>query len=359
MLKNPKTGNMNISLNQSIVSRSYCRYDFPNKDVNEFIQTAKIMSVVVVGGFALFGNVLIVLLAAKYTVRKNIHYMIINMALSDIFVVLMFSSRQIQSTSSHGIFYNIYDQITVDILCKVGQFCIHSVRLVTLVNLLIISVERFRATRLTVHRALPHSRKTHTALVLGSWLLPMALSAYNLYFWKSLYFKNWKYYRCFFFVQYALVWSTIPIVFVVIFVLIILVLGTLTLRSLSSSENVSANLSTIQQRRRSKRMAGAVKMVLCSLLLYICSYLTTFSCDLYWIIHTNHIRSAVAIDAIDWVTLEFVADFLLLVNSCFSPCIYIVFLKDFREAAKLLLFGRPSQEPKATDATELGNVPIP
>jgi len=41
---------------------------------------------------------------------------------------------------------------------------------------------------------------------------------------------------------------------------------------------------------------------------------------------------------IDWSTLFFIlSNILPLVNSCFSPCIYIVFLSGFREAAKRLV----------------------
>jgi len=221
------------------------------------------------------------------------------------------------------------------------KFLEHTAKLVTLVNLLILSTERYRATRLTI--TLPHKRAKYIAVVM-SWLLPMAVSAFNLYFWKSLYVTRLQSSFCILSGN-PFVWYTILAVFIVLILLVIVILSILTLRTLSNSRTILANLSNVHRQLRAKRMAGAVRMVLCSLVIYSCCYMPSFSLDLFFAVYSHGLYRHLIFPCINWAALFFTIDFLLIVNSCFSPCVYIVFLKDFREAAKSLLIAKQREEP--------------
>ena len=70
----------------------------------------KMFSIFFVGACGIFGNIFIIVLAIKYTVRRNLHHLIINMAIADILVV----------TSMWGYRKMKYEDIT----CKVLQFTI-------------------------------------------------------------------------------------------------------------------------------------------------------------------------------------------------------------------------------------------
>lgn len=334
---------MNTTSNQTY----FCKYWM--KRETELIRTTKIMSVIVVGGFALFGNIVIILLSAKYTLRKNINYMIINMAASDMLVVIMYSSLKIRENINMASYpsLDVTDDVAATILCKITKFLEMSAKLVTLINLLILSVERFRATRTVgVPRMNPRTRKKYFCLLATSWLIPMALSAYNLYFWRSLYVKVWNASLCFT-IGNLLPWYTLVTAMFVLILITIAVLSILTLRSLSTSRAIVADLCDAHKKLRNRRMASATRMVLCSLLLYSCCYIPSFSLDVFIILHHYRITYLTR-TCIDWKNLVFVTDFLLIVNSCFSPFVYIIFLKDFREAAKWLLFVGHIHRPQST-----------
>ena len=65
------------------------------------------MAILLVGGFGLFGNVFIIFFAIKYIVRKNIHYLSINMAVSDVLVAFMSSFDIVKDLLR----YNLWDNV--------------------------------------------------------------------------------------------------------------------------------------------------------------------------------------------------------------------------------------------------------
>ncbi|KXJ22168.1 hypothetical protein AC249_AIPGENE4206 [Exaiptasia diaphana] len=78
----------NISLtNQSNTISKFCKYDEPDTD---FEKTAKRTVFVLLFVLGICGNVFVITLAAKYTVRKNINHWIINMAVSDAIFLISF-----------------------------------------------------------------------------------------------------------------------------------------------------------------------------------------------------------------------------------------------------------------------------
>ena len=107
------------------------------------------------------------------------------MAISDILVAIIFSYHNICPLLGLPYLWDLLDnEVFANILCKAYFFFSHTSMFVTLTTLLIISVERFRSTKLTVHRVRPYTLRKRLALVSCSWLLPMGLSAY-----KATYFK--------------------------------------------------------------------------------------------------------------------------------------------------------------------------
>ena len=257
-------------MNVSNITRdsSFCKYDVPDTDI---VRTAKVMAILLVGGFGIFGNVFIIFLAVKYIVRKNIHYLIINMAVSDVLVVLVFSINILMDLFG----YNLWDHIhgtVANILCKMDPFLMFTSMLVTLVTLLIISIERFRVTRLTVHRIRPYTLTQRVAVISCSWLIPMGLCAYVLYNLEHCETGNRQYCVYTDFTNSCIGYTFFYFCYFVLFCAI-LFLSILTSVRLRKSQAIQANLPDVQRQARAKRTANAVRMVLCSLLLYSCCYL--------------------------------------------------------------------------------------
>ena len=338
-------------MNVSNITRdsSFCKNDVPDTDI---VRTAKVMAILLVGGFGIFGNVFIIFLAVKYIVRKNIHYLIINMAVSDVLVVLVLSINILMDLFGYNLLEHIHGTVA-NILCKLNAFLMFTSVLVTLVTLLIISIERFRVTRSTVHRIRPYRLTQRVAVISCSWLIPIGLCADVLYNLNIVKRENSQYCRP---TDSARHLNFLSFFYICYFVLVcaILLLSILTSVRLRQSQAIQANLPDVERQARAKRTANAVRMVLCSLLLYSCCYLPFI---LNGIVGALSFHGLITIDyslcTTDWSTIWFIIGYLLLlVNSCLSPCIYIVFLTDFREAAKKLLCEKPTNRNNNRRAVE-------
>ena len=131
-------------MNETILTQFniYCKYNFKEIET-DMEKTVKLMTCLVLGGFGIFGNVFVILLAVKYTVTKRLHFLIINMAVTDTLSVFF-----------HSLSYMIYGYLTTNIwdgleesiakmLCKTLSFLYYVVLIESLVTLLFISTERY------------------------------------------------------------------------------------------------------------------------------------------------------------------------------------------------------------------------
>ena len=264
--------------------------------------------------------------ALKPTRRSTLHHLIVNMAVSDILVVITFVYKMFGSPLPDNINY-----IPANIICKLVLHINISSELVTLVTLLIISIERYRITsRLTVQAPQALSSKKRVLVVLSSWFVSMLLGLFALIV-GTVDFRSMKIHRCSFHIN--LVWHVLyPFknICAVIMYCSITILGILTSVRLSKMTEIQANIPDAQRRLRKKRMVSAVRMVLCSLLLYSCCYLPDFVEDflegVLWHEKSNGTSCNNEI-------VHFMLHLPKIINSCLSPFIYMVFLSDFREAA--------------------------
>ncbi|KXJ23213.1 hypothetical protein AC249_AIPGENE3864 [Exaiptasia diaphana] len=82
-MDDPDISLANLSNNSSVYR--YCKYWKPDTDLESYAKLSA-LAILAVSGILL--NVFVIVLAAKYTERKNLHYLIINMALSDALYLL-------------------------------------------------------------------------------------------------------------------------------------------------------------------------------------------------------------------------------------------------------------------------------
>lgn len=303
----------------------YCKYDESHSDVERAVQMATLS---IIGGFGVFGNVFTIVLVAKYTIRRTLHFLIINMAVSDIAVIIM---TIIASTSTLD--YRLWDDVfVVAIGCKTMFLVYGTLHVISLVTLLIISIERYRITKrqavqISTRR---YSIKQRVFLIGLSWLISIAMNlhlpiliSYNPYdgFCKA---QPWVYF---------IVFSCINALTKVSLFSILLLLSILTLRMISFSQANENNLPEVIREKRKKRIRNAVGLVLYSLFLYAFCYLPLIIFRFYYSL--THLLAPSIDLCIDWKLLDFIIAYLLpLFNSSFSPCVYFICLSDFRRAAK-------------------------
>ena len=129
---------------------------------------------------ALIGNVLIILVFCKYKpIRKSINYFVLNMAISDLFTPLTIMPYIIVSTLSNGRgFLNQLPSPLAEVICKLCFFLADTSIVVSIVSLLMISLDRFIAVVFPLQIKLI-SMKVRFICILMSWVV--AFSVRGLY----------------------------------------------------------------------------------------------------------------------------------------------------------------------------------
>jgi len=222
-----------------------------------------------------------------------------------------------------------------DIICKVLAIISKTSYRVSLVTLLVISIKRFRATRRTLKRPRPYTVKQRVAVLGICWLIPMIPAGYGCY--ETKYNEETKVCGIFqeekLLTYFILSFSTMTSV-----ICIILTLSAITVRRLSKPQLTRARLNQEQKSMRRKRTRSAVSMVLFSALLYTCCWFPV-SLTVFYVFLENYFPKVFSPDyCIDWISLLYItADVLPSANACLSPFIYLIFLPDFKEAAKRVL----------------------
>ncbi|KXJ22985.1 Somatostatin receptor type 5 [Exaiptasia diaphana] len=234
------------------------------------------------------------------------------------------------------------------------------------------SIERFRATRQTLQRSRPYTLKQYVMILGVSWLTPMAVAAcyayskYDVY--TILFCHTYEFYIG---VQDWFTKSVLALFdfITVILCCVIFILSIVTIRRLSRTQAIHANISEDQRKIRMQRSRAAVRMVLGSVLLYILCWCPNFLFKAFSSAFTFHVTDdnwAVTFPyayrtnpSCDNFIIIFPLTFLPIVNSCFSPFIYIIFLRDFREAAKKVLCRKETVSQSQRSSHELQPMPKP
>ena len=286
--------------------------------------------------FGISANIFVVVLAARYTARKNLHHLIVNMAMADLLMVITSSSMWFPYLFS----YNILEKVELTVatyVCKAVSLIGSSSVLASLLTLLIISVERFRVTRLTVQRSRPYTLKRRIVVLSCSWLFPLVIIGYRSYTARvqstghTLLCDYEDGNRSLFYLLYY--------IFALIILFVSITLNILTLRRLTKPRAIESSLSEAERQARVRRTAKVVKMVMSSLILYALCYIPFYLLNVT--IYIDATIFGTNYNCLEWKIMYFVLPFFLpLCNSCFSPCMYIIFLSDFREAASRLVCRR-------------------
>ena len=136
---------------------------------------------------ALIGNVLIILVFYKYKpIRKSINYFVLNMAISDLFTPLTIMPFFILKTLSNGTFLNKLTPLSAGVICKLCFFLADSSFDVSIVSLLMISLDRLIAVVFPLHIRLI-SMKVRFICIFMSWVV--AFSVHGLYL-RLYYFQD-------------------------------------------------------------------------------------------------------------------------------------------------------------------------
>lgn len=273
------------------------------------------MAILIPGMFGIIVNVFVIVLAVKYTGRKNLHHLIVNMAFSDTVVII------VSSVYEGGLSYLSFKVATF------LEFVIFVALGVSSVTLFIISLERFKVTWFLTRRQGRYSLKRCLAVIAVTWLISIGISLFRITF--DPYEEN----------DIKTYLIIVYLASVVLLFLLVLIFSSLTLCSLSRLENFGNHLNNLARQARLRKIHSTVRMVQLNLLLYSICFVPFICLNtanvLEFLKVIGNIDEAICID---WQTLRFiVAPFLPVINCSFSPCIHLFCLPQLREAAKNIL----------------------
>ena len=143
---------------------------------------------------ALIGNVLIILIFYKYRpIRKSINYFVLNMAISDLFTALTIMPFIIARTLSNGTFLEHIPSPLAGVVCKLCFFLTDTSIIVSIISLLMISLDRLVAVVFPLQIKLI-SRKVRFICILTSWVVALSVHAPYLFIitFKGGCFKTWN-----------------------------------------------------------------------------------------------------------------------------------------------------------------------
>lgn len=251
---------------------NYCKY---NDEPESGLQTnAKHFVFLLLVVLSVFGNIFIIILAVKYTARKNLHHLIINMAVSDTIFAIFSMFNYIYVENIVTISKGLSGVVLGGFSCKFVPYVCNVSITVSFVTLLVISIERFRATRQTLRRSRPYTLKQRMAVLSSCWFIPMLLFTHI----PVLAYFNERHQLCRYYdirISIAILVTSsllrIPVIITIIS------LSILTIKRLSRRQVIQAHLDEVQRNLRTRRRRAAVTMVLASLLLYVCCWLPRLS----------------------------------------------------------------------------------
>lgn len=286
-------------------------------------RTAKITACLAVLLVTIVLNTLVIYPVFKYKrMRKNINYFIINMAISDILLASL-TNTLIAEQMISGTWNWKIEGLPGRMTCRIVSFMCTMLLLVSPLTLFFMTLERYRGVTSMTRLSMPLT--TRTLCLTMCWIIPSVLYAVEL-FRVDLHKHQGKSYcvqtdgdNPHYFNYLVALFTAYVFLYISVFLI-----GFQTLRKLSKSEE-SVNVTQARQRkRRSQKIRSAVRMIqwsLCAFVLLSTPYHIFVFFDKLYPQRTSCKQR---------INLMFLFRYLISLNSAFSPCIYFIFIKEFR-----------------------------
>ncbi|XP_031559399.1 prolactin-releasing peptide receptor-like [Actinia tenebrosa] len=297
--------------------------------------------------WSLLGNLLIIAVVyCNQNLKTNMNYFIVNMAVSDLLVPLIAMPLRISSETVHDGEWLVEGPFG-EALCKLVPFLSDISPHISSISLLIITVQRFIAVVYPSRRQIL-TRKTRWFFISFPWIVAMAL--FSPYFYALRLTKKWGYTMCFTSWSPAFNQKKAFIIFLSLIVLVgfiipliaIIILYTIIHYKLRKSlSNVKGIIAIEMIRSRQKRNRRIFYMSITIIVVFtICWSPLAILHMLLWFRPPSIFP--MDIDTVQYMMFSFVYLWCLL--AAINPCIYFLFLRDFRQGLKRLACRKTTNE---------------
>ncbi|EDO29419.1 predicted protein [Nematostella vectensis] len=329
------------TFNHSLISNGTNRSstERSSASIHQEVWLVSLLLVVIIG---LSLNLSVIsLVMMKKVPRRNMNLLVANMAFSDFLSLLLEPSSLLSQMTGNSPWIGV--SYLADVTCKLYTFTMNTSTWVSLVTLLVISVERFRAVSSVVH--VTEKRSVLIILLLVSWVLPGLLNSSTFAFCAANNIGGTFQCLCVFTMQSAIYAVAANVIFVLL-VIVILCLNFAIIRKLVRSQ-VAIHIPEAQQQKRARRFRSATRMVITSLLLFVLC-----ATPLYIVLTIFRMQFLLGVPILsEWSgNMINAVTVLFFVNPAASPIIYFVFLGDFRKVLRKFccrkkVIGQPNAEP--------------
>ena len=163
--------------NHTFYSLPWCSGSWPSK-------TVEITTYFILMTFSFTGNgLLVAVFYRNKTLRTTVHYFIVNMAISDLIIPVVHLPWEISSTYHDGLW--LVDGVLGTVLCKLVFNAWSVSTVVSILSMIVIAVNRFRAVLFPTKLALLSQNKRRLLLP-ATWIASVVLQAHFFYAAKAV-----------------------------------------------------------------------------------------------------------------------------------------------------------------------------
>lgn len=314
---------MNSSNATTSVADQFCR---PESSI--VTQAIKVLVYVVVLLVSLVGNALIFAVVCKNRrMRTPVNFFVVNMSAADILITVFYMPRMI-SRSFLGMEWGVSGELG-HVLCKVAPFTQELSASVSVLTLILMAVDRFFAVLFPLKRIVTnHVAYASIAFV---WLAAMAVRSPMFYGLRFILGEEGKTFCSLQFDSEVASDLYVRFAFVMFYVLplfLIIVLYSAVLVSLKKRKPVGVVLSNIQRRYkdRLRRTRKVMNMLFTIVFVFAVGWCLHFFLPILFL----RFRTKVC-------KLVFPAFFLGHVTSAINPCIYLIYIENYRRGFREIL----------------------
>lgn len=297
-----------------------------------YVQVIKIIACVIVLVIALVGNILIIVVIQKNTsMRKTINYFIVNMAVSDLIVPLVILPRLIIETATQSQEWRGGDGLFGGLLCKFVYFISDITMVVSILSLICIAIDRFCAVVFPLKLSLITSR-VRVGLLIFIWLFSI--------FYYSGFFYAMRLHKVEGQTQCILIWSedekrhrTFHSAFSIASTILLIIVPAILLTLIYSTILVIVRIKIVsnqeQQGNKDRRAANNSKLLKLALLT-VGAFAVCYGPFNIYIFYATFVHNWTFSSYESYHKFAFAVEFLSYTNSALNPCLYFVFIENFR-----------------------------
>lgn len=310
--------------------------------------TTKVFLYVFVSVMSLVGNTLVVVVILKTKhLRTHFNYLIVNMSISDFVVPLVAAPLRIVQETSLRPREWLVDGALGEAFCKLCFFIVDISPVVSVLTLVLISVNRFLVTMFPIRRQF-FSNKTNRILIALVWL--MAMLFFSPYFYTFRLSFDAGYTECVFLWSPAfhdesahIIFSSLNMIlffflpYIIISFLYTFIMFKLQKNSVDMKEMLNHNQLVSRRQKNKQIIFMSIVIIVAFGLLWGPYYMYLFLAVFIW-------RGQVPAEVLaNYDVIAFTVQYAGYLNSVINPWIYFVFLKSYRKGLKRLLFKRCHQ----------------